>query len=91
MIIYSNHGHLFPGLYSMCRYDIKGYPTLKFKKKGKELQDYEGKSNLEGLIEFSNRMSGKLDESPSLFDYQGSTIVLEEEICVADIPSHIYM
>jgi len=46
---------------SAARFDVKGYPTIKFFPKGsssKEAQEYEGGRSLDDFVQFLNSRAG---------------------------------
>jgi protein disulfide-isomerase A6 len=43
------------------KYQVEGYPTLKFKRKGHELEDYEGPRTKEAIAAFAERILGERD------------------------------
>lgn len=45
--------------YSICRYGVSGYPTLKFfPRSNKAGEDYEGGRDLDDFVTFINEKSG---------------------------------
>lgn len=47
------------------RYDIHGYPTLKYRKNGGAVRDYHGGRGYTELLRFAERMQGATAGAPA--------------------------